>query len=84
MSANKISPSTTIHSGICNLKGTKSRGGRRYFVTFIDDFSRYTNVYLSRTKDEALEAFKKYRVEVENQTSKKIKEFKSNRDDEYT
>jgi len=29
-----------------------SRGGKNYFVTFIDDYSRYTKVYLIKHKDE--------------------------------
>lgn len=40
---------------------------------FIDNFSRYVYVYLLRTRDKELEAFKEYRVEVENQTRKKIR-----------
>ena len=33
---------------------SKPRGGKRYFITFIDDDSRFTYVYLMHTKDEAL------------------------------
>ena len=32
--------------------------GAKYFITFIDDYSRYTHLYLLRSKDEALNAFK--------------------------
>jgi len=28
-----------------------SRGDKKYFVTFIDDYSRYTKVYLIEHKD---------------------------------
>jgi len=31
--------------------------GKNYFVTFIDDFSRYTQVYLIKHKDEAFDMF---------------------------
>jgi len=34
-----------IHTNLADLKQTMSRGGKNYFVTFIDDFSRYTKVY---------------------------------------
>lgn len=51
---------------------------------FIDDFSRYAYVYLLMTKNEALEAFKEYMLEVENQTEKKIKELRYNKCGEYT
>lgn len=33
-----------IHSNICELNGMLTKGDRRYFITFIDDFSRYTYV----------------------------------------
>ena len=50
-----------------------TRGGKRFYITFIDDYSRYTRVYLLRKRDEAMDAFIKYKNEVENQLSKKIK-----------
>jgi hypothetical protein len=34
-----------------------SRGGKRYYITFIDDYSRYTRVYLQNSKDEAENMF---------------------------
>lgn len=30
-----------IHSDICELNGILTRGGKRYFITFYDDFSRF-------------------------------------------
>jgi transposase InsO family protein len=52
-------------------------------MTMIDDASRYCYVYLLKTKDEALNCFKIYKVEVENQLEKKIKRFRSDRSGEY-
>ena len=37
-----------------------SHGGSKYFVTFIDDFSRYTHIYFIRHKDEVLDKFKEF------------------------
>ena len=31
-----------MHFDICDLSGKITRGGKRYFITFIDDFSKYT------------------------------------------
>ena len=53
-----------------------TRGSKRFYMTFIDDYSRYTRVYLLRNKNEAREAFIKYKSQVENQLSKKIKRLK--------
>jgi len=59
------------------------RGGKNYFVTFIDDYSRYTKVYLIKCKDEAFDVFLTYKAEVENQLNKKIKRIRSDRGGEY-
>ncbi len=37
-----------IHSDVCGPMSTESFGGQKYFVTFIDDFSRYCKVYFMR------------------------------------
>jgi hypothetical protein len=51
-----------------------SRGGKRYYITFIDDYSRYTRVYLLHSKDEAENIFIKFKTEVENQKERKLKD----------
>ena len=37
-----------VHVDICELNGVLIREGKRYFITFIDDFSRFTYVCLMR------------------------------------
>ena len=34
-----------VHSDVCELNGVLTRGGKRYFITFINDFSRLTCVF---------------------------------------
>ena len=60
-----------------------TRGGKRFYIAFIDDYSRYTRMYLLRNKDESMDAFIKYKNEVENQLSKKNKRHRSDRGREY-
>ena len=60
-----------------------NRGGKRFYITFIDDYSRYTKIYLLRNKDEARDAFIKYKNEVENQLSKKIKKLRTDEGGAY-
>ena len=60
-----------------------TKGGKRYFMTFIDDCTRFCYVYLLKTKDEALHYFKIYKAEVENQLERKIKLLRSDRGGEY-
>ena len=67
-----------IYSDVCD-SGRVYRGGNKYFITSIDDFSKYYYVYLMKTKDEVLNKFKIYKVEAENQTQSKIKILRSNR-----
>jgi transposase InsO family protein len=78
-----LAPLELIHSDICEMNGVLTEGGQRYFMTMIDDVSRYCYVYLLKTKDEALNYFKTNKVEVENQLEKKIKRFMSDHSGEY-
>ena len=72
-----------IHADLVDLKQIETRDGKRYYITFIDDFSRYTRVYLLRNKHEAFEKFLLYKEEVENQVDKKIKRVRSDRGGEF-
>ena len=76
-------PLELIHSDICDLKFIQTRGGKKYFLTLIDDCTRYYYVYLLRSKDEALEMFQHFKNEVENQLDRKIKVIRSDRGGEY-
>ncbi|GKB61698.1 retrotransposon protein, putative, ty1-copia subclass, partial [Tanacetum coccineum] len=72
-----------IHTDICGPFRIMSRQGANYFVTFIDDFSRYGYVYLLKHKHEVFETFKVFQKEVENQLGKTIKSLRSDRGGEY-
>ena len=76
-------PLELIHTDTCDMKSTPLRGGKKYFITFIDDCTRYCYVYLLNSKDEAINAFRQYKTEVENQLDKKIKMIRSDRGGEY-
>ncbi|KAJ9556753.1 hypothetical protein OSB04_011367 [Centaurea solstitialis] len=72
-----------IHTDLCDFKATPTRGGKNYYISFIDDCSKFCYIYLIHTKDEALNMFKTYKAEVENQLDKKIKILRSDRGGEY-
>ena len=72
-----------VHSDLCDLKMTLTRGGRKYFITFIDDYSIFCYVYLLHSKDETTDVFKTYKNEVENQKNKTLKMLRSDRGKEY-
>ena len=68
-----------ISTDICGPMNIRARHGAWYFITFIDDYSRYGNVYLISHKSEALECFRKYLSLVENQLNFKVKTLRTNR-----
>ena len=76
-------PLALIHSNICDLKFIQIRGGKKYFLTLIDDCTRYCYVYLLISKDETLEMFKNFKNEVEKQLDRRIKLIRSDRSGEY-
>ncbi|KAJ0881981.1 putative RNA-directed DNA polymerase [Helianthus annuus] len=76
-------PLDLIYTDVCDLKAVPTRGGNKYFITFIDDCTKYCYVYLLKSKDEAIEKFILYKNEVENQLKKKIKALRSDRGGEY-
>ena len=55
----------------------------KYFITFIDRYSRYMYLYMLHSKDKALEAFKVFKAEVKKQCGKQVKIMRSNRGGEY-
>ena len=55
-----------VHSDLANFKNAVSKGGKRYYITFANDCSRYTKVYLLRSKNAVKEMFLKYKAEGEN------------------
>ena len=57
--------------------------GQKYFITFIDDYSRYMYLYMLYNKSETLEAFKVFKAEVEKQCEKQIKILRYDRGGEY-
>lgn len=73
----------SVYSDICEMTDTFTRGGKRYFITFNDDVSKYTYVVFIRTKDEVFEKFKSYKTEVKNFLNLKIKTLRSDRGGEY-
>ena len=76
-------PLELIHTDICGPFRTQTICGNVYYITFIDDYSRYSYVYLLSEKSQALQAFQIYKAEVEKQLDKKIKTVRSDRGGEF-
>ncbi len=60
-------PYEVIHSDVCGPMQVDSKGGSKYMVTFIDNYSRYATAYFIKNKSEVLTKFKEYVTYVEKQ-----------------
>ena len=76
-------PLQLVHSDVCGPVSVQARGGYEYFVTFIDDYSRYGYVYLMHRKSETFGKFKEFLAEAEKQLGKSLKTLRSDRGGEY-
>ena len=61
-----------VHSDVSGPIEVQSIGGSRYFVSFIDDYSKWTVVYFMRRKSAVLACFKLFRPLAEKHTSATI------------
>ena len=62
-----------VHIGVWGPAPVTSKGGSRYFVTYVDDHSRYAWIYFLKHKNEVFDIFKCWKAMVENRTGKKLK-----------
>ena len=76
-------PLELVHSDVCGPINVPSMGGSRYFITFIDDFSRYHTVYALKQKNEALDKFKEFAERAENRFGYRIKGIRTDNGGEY-
>jgi transposase InsO family protein len=72
-----------VYSDVCGPIQVESIGGNRYFVSFIDDFSRKLWVYLIKKKSDVLDVFIKFKSMVERQSGHKIKVLRTDGGGEY-
>lgn len=72
-----------VHSDICGPMEVQTPGKKKYFLTCIDDFSRYTTVYLLERKSDASERIQEFARWVENKFGRKIKVFRSDGGGEF-
>lgn len=73
-----------IHSRVCGPFEVRSDGGNYYFLTFIDEFTRYIFIYLIEKNSEVFTQFKKFKFHVKKQSGYKLKKLRTNGGDEYT
>lgn len=57
-----------VHSDVVGPFQTSTLSGNQYFVTFIDEHSRYATVYLLKQKSDVFDCFRDYLAAAERQT----------------
>lgn len=77
-------PLELIHSDVCGPMSVTSCWGARYFVTFIDDYTRATFVYGIKDKSMVYEMFLKFKAMAENMSGERIRRVRSDNGGEYT
>ncbi|RVX23157.1 Retrovirus-related Pol polyprotein from transposon RE2 [Vitis vinifera] len=79
-------PSTVfslVHSDVWGPSRIKNISGTRWFVTFVDDHTRVTWVFLMKEKSEVGHIFQTFNLMVQNQFNSKIQVLKSDNAKEY-
>ncbi|HEV7735797.1 MAG TPA: reverse transcriptase domain-containing protein, partial [Chlamydiales bacterium] len=73
-----------IHSDVWGPTEKETLGGKKYFVSYTDDHTRWTTVYLLRQKSEVFATFKAYHKWVNTHLKVPILRLHSDRGGEYT
>ena len=76
-------PLDLVHSDVCGKVNAKSLGGAEYFLTFIDDFTHYTWVYVLKKKSDVFKCFIVWKALVENCSGKQLKILRTDNGGEY-
>ena len=72
-----------VHSDVCGPMQTQSIGGAKYFLTFIDDYTRCCAVYFMKHKSEVLDKFKEFEVTTSNDAGRAIGTLRTDNGGEY-
>ena len=72
-----------VHSDVCGKMNATSLSGGEYFLTFIDDNTRFTWIYVLDHKDEVFPCFLEWKAHVERSTGRKLKTLRTDNGGEY-
>jgi transposase InsO family protein len=72
-----------IHTDVCGPLDVPSLGGNRYFVSFVDEYTRYVNVGLIERKRQVVDEFRRFQLRFEREFKCKIQRVHCDRGGEY-
>ena len=72
-----------VHSDLWGPAPVETKGKKRYYITFTDDKTRLTTIYLLAKKNDAFESYKDYEAWCKTQLSAPVKILHSDRGGEY-
>jgi len=78
----QLRPGERFHSDLCGPFNS-SLSGHRYFLTFIDEHSRYVVVHLLKSKDEAFRKFQEFDLLMYNKFERPINSLHTDNGGEY-
>ena len=73
-----------IYSDVCGPFEVSSLGGNKYFVSFVDEFSKKLWTYPLKAKSEVFDTFKVFKILVEKQLGKSLKIIRTDGGGEFT
>ncbi|KAD5317806.1 hypothetical protein E3N88_17752 [Mikania micrantha] len=76
-------PLEQVYAHLCGPLTPATQAGNKYIFLLVDDCSRFMWAYMLKSKDEALDRFKKFKAEVENCYERKIKALRTDRGGEF-
>ena len=77
-------PLELVHTDVCGKINVRSISGAEYFLTFVDDKTRYVWVYFLKQKEEVFSRFVEWKAMVEKASGRKLKRVRSDNGGEYT
>ena len=72
-----------IHTDVCGPFNTTGFNEEKYFILFINDYSKIARIYCIKWKDEVFDCFVQFVNEAENLTGKRLKILKCDNGEEY-
>jgi transposase InsO family protein len=72
-----------IHTDVCGPFSVASTTKHKYYVIFVDDFSRKCWIFVMQKKDQTFSKFREFKALVEKESGKQVKALRSDNGGEY-